>query len=93
MFHPNATHRQNRPWQGGRGAGALRGFDEVRNPPAVVVTGRMGAPSWPSGAPPEQRKALPRADTKRQGKADRRLTEKGGQAWLDGQPGRRRRAT
>lgn len=87
MFLPHANHKATRPWQGGRGAGNLGAFAEVRNPPTVFLTGTHGAPSWPSGSLPQLRQALPKADTKRQDKADRRLAEKGGQLWLSARRG------
>lgn len=92
MFHPNANHKTNRPWQGTRGAGNLGAFAEVMQPPTVFLTGAHGSPSWPSKAIPQQRKALPKADTKRQVKADRRLVSKGGAAYLTGRREVRRAA-
>lgn len=51
-------------------------------PPTLFVTGPMGKPSWPTGAPDWQKQALLRAATRRQVKADARLASKGGPAYL-----------
>jgi hypothetical protein len=75
----------------GRGPGGGRAQKPTnRRPeaPSLLLTGGTDGPSWPKSAPIEQRKALPRASSVRQAKADARLASKGGADWLLG--GRRR---
>jgi hypothetical protein len=96
MFRPNANHKRNRPWQGGRGPGNLGAFDGVRLPPAYALTGAYGRPSWPCAALPVQQQAIPKAALRRQIEADYRLIGKGGsvylKAWGSRPAGKRRAA-
>lgn len=69
----------------GRGPGggrSLKPSNRRPSPPSLILTGASVRPSWPSKNLPEQRVALPKADTRRQVKADARLARMGGDAYL-----------
>lgn len=86
-----AGTRHSHNERGPGGGRSMKPFNRRPSAPTVYMTGRHGAPSWPARALPEQRQALPKADTKRQVKADTRLAAKGGSPWLMGSRRRERR--